>query len=49
MLGGILTYFLAGHHADHTQRILFSVSLSVTLLAAGVFIICATADWWFRR
>jgi hypothetical protein len=48
LLGGAITYlFYAQGTAE--ARTNMSISLAITVVTAGISIICATADWWMHR
>jgi len=48
-IGGALFYFLYSFTGDPATRQLLALLLALSFLAAGIFLICATADFWIKR
>lgn len=49
LIGGGVSYMLSRTGQDTNSRTLFSVSMAVTIIGAGICVICATANWWMKR
>ncbi len=47
--GGLITYLLYQHTGGTTIPEQANLVLAITIVAAGICIICATADWWIQH
>ncbi len=49
VIGGSLAYVFSLDKTDPALRSNMSMVLLFTIIAVGVCVICATANWWLRR
>lgn len=48
-IGGALAYLLYTDTADPNAEQVIVLLLAITITAAGICLICATADWWIKH
>jgi hypothetical protein len=49
LVGGSITYMLSLDRTSPASHANAGLSLTITVVAVGICIICATSDWWMRR
>ncbi len=47
--GASLAWMMYPHVGLEYSRALFNFTIAATVVLAGLCVIAATADWWFRR
>lgn len=47
--GGLIAYMLSLQEAVPGAQSQVHLTLAISIVAAGICIICATADWWMRH
>ncbi|MFH0952762.1 MAG: hypothetical protein V1873_00365 [Verrucomicrobiota bacterium] len=49
LVGGGIAYVFSLDETSPAARTSMATTLMVTIIAAGIFVICATSNWWMRR
>jgi hypothetical protein len=47
--GGLIIYGLSSQQTVPETQARINLVLAVTVVGAGICVICATADWWMRH
>ncbi len=47
--GGLMAYLLSLQEVNPDAQMQVNLTLAITIVAAGICLICVTADWWMRH
>lgn len=47
--GGVITYVVAADKMNPSSQTMAALSGTITIIAAGLCVIGATANWWLKR
>ncbi len=47
--GGLTTFYISLDKSDPTTPSSVALALTITIIATGLCLICATANWWLHR
>ena len=49
LLGGVVTYIISLDVTDTARQTHMALSMMITVIITGIFIICASSRWWMHR